>query len=121
MTATTVLRHERTVETYAPGDVIVRAGEPGTVMYTVISGEVGILVEERLVEVVGPGGIVGELALIDGGPRSATVVARSYCQLGVVDAARFARLTQETPHFALGVMRVLAARLRRQNATLQPS
>ncbi|HEU5100134.1 MAG TPA: Crp/Fnr family transcriptional regulator [Roseiflexaceae bacterium] len=62
----------------------------------------------------GPGGIVGEMALIDDRPRSATAVAATDCRLVPIDERRFTFLVQQTPMFALAVMRVMAERLRRR-------
>jgi CRP-like cAMP-binding protein len=84
-------------------------------MYVVKDGEANIVVHGKVVETVGPGGIVGELALIDTQPRSATVVAKTDCQLVPIDEKRFMFLVQQTPYFSLHVMRVLADRLRRMD------
>lgn len=71
-----------------------------------------MIVHQRVVDTVGPGGILGEMALIDRNPRSATAVAKTDCQLARVDETRFKFLSQQTPYFALEVMRMLAQRLR---------
>jgi len=84
-------------------------------MYVVMEGETEILDGPLLLEVAGPGSIVGELALIDDVPRSATVVAKTDCRLVPVDRKRFQYMVQETPFFALAVMKVLADRLRAKN------
>jgi len=107
------LRNEGKVESFSAGETIFAEGQAGEVMYVVTSGEVDILLRGQSVETVGPGGIVGELALIDTSPRSATVVARTDCALAPIDARRFQRLVQDTPYFAIQVMQVLADRLRR--------
>ena len=62
--------------------------------------------------------IVGELALIDDEPRTASVVAKTDCQLVAVDRRRFQYMVQETPFFGLAVMKVLADRLRKTNAKI---
>jgi len=62
--------------------------------------------------------IVGELALIDDEPRSATVVARTDCRLVAVDRRRFEYMVQETPLFGIAVMKVLADRLRKTSARI---
>jgi CRP-like cAMP-binding protein len=58
------------------------------------------------------------MGMIDEGARSATVVAKSDCKLLPIDRKRFNFLIQQTPHFALHVMRVIAERLRRTDAIL---
>jgi CRP-like cAMP-binding protein len=85
-------------------------------MYVVLDGEVELRVQGEVLEVAGPGDIVGEMALIDAKPRSATVRAISDCRLAPVDERRFLFMVHETPFFALHVMRVLADRLHRMNA-----
>ncbi len=70
---------------------------------------------DRHLETLGPDGIFGEMALIDDSPRSATVVALTDVTLAPIKENQFLFLVQNTPFFALSVMRVLASRLRRQN------
>jgi CRP/FNR family transcriptional regulator, cyclic AMP receptor protein len=103
------------VHVCAPGDVIFRTGDPGDVMYLVKTGWVDIFLGSELLDSVGPGGIFGEMALIGDEPRSATAIARTDCTLTPIDSGRFEFLVQETPYFAVMVMRVLADRLRRRN------
>ena len=85
-------------------------------MYIVKEGEVDILVHGKTVETVGPGEILGEMALIDQNPRSATAVARTDCQLVPIDEKRFTFLVQQTPYFSIEVMRIMARRLRQMDA-----
>ena len=98
---------------FAAGQIIFREGEPGDVMYAVLEGEVEIVVQGQVIDTTGPGGIVGEMALIDAGPRSATVKAATPCTLVPVSQRRFTFLVQQTPFFALQVMRIMAERQRR--------
>lgn len=98
------------------GTTIWAAGDTGKEMYVVLDGEVNIVVGDKVVETVRPGGIFGELALIDSSPRSAAAVARTDCRLAVIGERRFMYLVQQTPYFALEVMSVMAQRLRRQTA-----
>ncbi|HRS39809.1 MAG TPA: cyclic nucleotide-binding domain-containing protein, partial [Bacteroidia bacterium] len=78
-------------------------------------GKVDIIYGGALIDTVGQGGIIGEMALIGGEPRSATAVARTGCALTPIDERRFETLVQEAPYFAVMVMRVLVRRLRRSN------
>jgi CRP-like cAMP-binding protein len=103
---------------FAAGQPIFNEGEPGETMHIIIEGEVEIREGTVLLETAGPGSIVGELALIDDGPRSASVVAKTDCRLVAVDRRRFEYLVEETPHFALAVMKVLADRLRKTDARI---
>jgi len=97
------------------GQVLFTKGDAGHELYVVRSGELQILDGNRVFETVGPGGIVGEMALIDGGPRSATVRASTASEVVPFDERRFLFLVQQTPHFALRVMRVMSNRLRAMN------
>jgi len=114
MTSTIGLfKNATSFEVFAPGQTVFQDGDPARVMYVVKEGEVDILIGGKLVETVGPGGLLGEVALIDAHPRSGTAVARTECQLVPIDERRFTFLIQQTPQFALQVMRIMAERLRR--------
>lgn len=105
-------------ESFADGDVIFSQGEPGENLYVVRAGEVEIQCNGVTVDTVGEGSVVGEMALIDSTARSATAIARGDCKLIPVDEKRFTFLVQQTPFFAIHVMRVLAERLRKTNDLL---
>lgn len=106
-------------KSFTPGQYIFKAGDRGDTMYVVIQGEVEILVGSTTVEIAGPGSIVGEMALIDNEPRSATVVAKTHCRLVSVDQGQFQYMVSEGPFFALQVMKVMADRLRKTNAKIR--
>ena len=97
------------------GEVIFDRGEPAACMYVVVEGEVAVTIGSHPLETVGPSGIFGEMALITREPRSATARARTVCRVVEIPEARFVRLVQQTPNFALEVMRVLTARLKRRD------
>jgi len=103
-------------EAFQTGDTIFTEGEPGENLYVVRGGEVEIQSNGVTIDTVGEGSILGEMALIDSSARSATAVAKSGCELIPVDQKRFTFLVQQTPFFAIHVMRVLADRLRKTNA-----
>ena len=115
MTEIHVFRHAADALTIEPGEQLFREGDPGDVMFAVLEGEVELRVGGTVVESVGPGGILGELALIDSAPRSATATATTPTRVVRVDAERFNYLVNEHPTFALQVMTVMAERLRRSN------
>ncbi|HEY8602002.1 MAG TPA: cyclic nucleotide-binding domain-containing protein [Thermomicrobiales bacterium] len=109
------LQREGEGQTFAAGQTIFSAGDPGDVMYVVSTGEAEVVIDGRAVETVGTGGIFGEMALIDAQPRSATVVAKTDCLLMSVDGQRFERLVSHHPRFALQMMRILTQRIRNHN------
>jgi CRP-like cAMP-binding protein len=106
---------ETDVVTLAPGDVLFEKNEPGRVMYIVKSGEMQIIDGNYVYETVSAGGILGEMALVDAGPRSATVRAVRQSVVIPLDERRFLFMVSQTPFFALRVMRVMSARLRAMN------
>ncbi len=111
-----IFRTVDSVERLAAGDVIFSAGDPGDCMYVVREGTVTIHADGLPIEEVGPGGIFGELALIDSAPRSATATAATPCELVLLNERAFLYHVSQTPFFALNVMRVLSQRLRRASA-----
>lgn len=99
---------------FEAGQTVFAQGQPGDVMYAVIEGQVEIVKDGKVLESIGPGGIFGEMALIDPEPRSAAAIARTDCRLTTINARRFLQLVQQTPYFSLDVMRLLVLRLRRK-------
>ncbi len=84
---------------YPAGSVIVRRGETGDCMYFVAAGEVEILLAPQPIR-LGPGEFFGEIALLTGGPRTATVVAVQRCALLVLDIVDFRQLIGRQPDLA---------------------
>jgi CRP/FNR family cyclic AMP-dependent transcriptional regulator len=116
-----LFRNASDFEEHRAGGVIFATGAAAGCMYVVKAGAVAIQVDGVTVETVGEGGIVGEMALLDDAPRSATVVAVTDCELVPVDKKRFLFMVQQTPFFALEVMREMAERLRSMNQRLSRS
>jgi CRP/FNR family transcriptional regulator, cyclic AMP receptor protein len=98
------------------GQVIFEYGQARDFMYVVKTGAVDIVVRDEVVETVGEDGFFGEMALIDHAPRSATAIAKTDCTLIKIDERQFLFLVQETPFFAIIMMRTMAGRIRRRNA-----
>ena len=95
-------------------------GDEGSLMFVLTDGKAEVIVNNRVVETLQHGNIVGEMGIVSPGPRSATVVAKTDCQLVVIDEKRFLYLVQQTPFFAAQVMRVMAERLRAANQIITP-
>ena len=98
---------------YEAGRVVFEEGQPGDVMYAIIEGEVEITVKGQLIDLIGPGGIIGEMALIDSSPRSGTARVTTQAKLVPISQKRFTFLVQQTPYFSIQVMQIMADRLRR--------
>src|SRR6267154_4598754 len=103
------------------GQVLFTEGDPPSCMYVVKSGALRIRSGCVIYEDVSPGGIVGEMALVERYPaRSATVYALTDCELVAVDEARFSALVADAPRFALRVMQILSRRLRAMDRRYLP-
>ena len=116
-----LFKHSRDVIELDTGAVLFNHGDTGDCMYAVVEGAVALTVGGVQVEEVGPGGILGEMALIDRSPRSATASAVTATRVACVDQQQFSYLVQEHPTFALQVMSAMAERLRRANRPVDQS
>lgn len=99
-------------QSFAAGTPIFHAGDTGSEMYVIREGRVAIRRGGIVLNTLSAGDVFGEMALIDGSPRSADAVAESDCVIVPVNAERFDRMVQITPHFARTIMKVLTERLR---------
>jgi len=97
---------------YPPERVIMREGHFGVVLFVVLEGQVAIRVGNAVVEKVGPGGIFGEMALVDRAPRLATAVAESDCTLLAVSRQMFLYPAKKSPRFAISLLRAVSERAR---------
>lgn len=97
---------------YAAGDVVFEVGDTGDRMFGVVSGSVVLSRGGEEIARIGEGDTFGEMAIIDGSPRSATATAVVETELVAIDKRTFTFLVHETPTFALEVMASLAQRLR---------
>jgi CRP-like cAMP-binding protein len=105
-------RSDQETAVFEPGDAIIHDGDEGHEFYAIMEGEAEVVHNGKVLQLLKPGEIFGEMALIDASPRSADVIARTGCRLAVVNESRFLFLVQHNPYFALMVMRVMAERLR---------
>jgi CRP/FNR family transcriptional regulator, cyclic AMP receptor protein len=97
---------------FSPGDFIVQVGEPGYAFYLILSGNAKVLGRPRA-RTLSPGDFFGEMALIDGEPRSATVTASSDVHAMRLSRKPFLRLLEQEPRIALTILAELASRVRR--------
>ncbi len=98
------------------GDKLFLKGDQAPAMFVVVSGSIEVLMLGRLLERVGPGGIVGEMALIDGNMRCAAALTAMDTELVAIEKSQFLELVREEPRFALAVLGVLTRRLQAMNA-----
>jgi CRP-like cAMP-binding protein len=95
------------------GKVLMRQGETGTDMMVVASGSVSVERDGNRLNTLGPGDFFGEIALVDGGARTATVTAEEPTRLLVITHRDFHSMMDEFPEVADQVMNALANRVRR--------
>jgi len=97
---------------FQAGQTILREGASGILMYVVLEGNVAVHIQQRRVERIGPGGVLGEIALLDQSPRVASAVAETDCALLGMNRITFLRVLRNRPDFGESLLRGLADRLR---------
>lgn len=98
--------------TIGAGDKLFLKGESADAMYVVVSGTVEVLMFGRILERVERGGIVGEMALIDGDARCAAALTECETEVIAISRGDFLDMVRAEPRFALSVLEVMARRLR---------
>lgn len=106
-----VFKDSQDLVDFPAGATIIKEGDKGNQMYVVMKGDVIISLKNKILARALPGEIVGEMALINVEHRSASVTARSACQLALIDESSFRSLLEHVPEFTMHVMGVLADRL----------
>lgn len=101
---------------FSAGGMVFYEGDPGDAMYIVLEGEVDVQAHGQSVYRATKGEILGEMALIDSGPRSACARAITDCRLAKVDKERFMAVVKQNPRVSLQVMEILVHRLRSMDA-----
>jgi CRP/FNR family cyclic AMP-dependent transcriptional regulator len=94
------------------GTLIVDQGQTGREAFIVVEGEVEVKRNGRRVASLGPGAIVGELSLLDHGPRTATATCETDCTLLVIDSRRFTGVLDSVPAISHKLLATLATRIR---------
>ena len=97
--------------TFEPGEIVIRAGEPADAFYVIVRGRAGVA-GKHLSRTLREGDYFGELALVDDGPRSATVIAVDELRTIEVPKAAFLKFLEREPRLARRVMASLAKRVR---------
>lgn len=103
---------------YEPRDVVVQQSDPGGELFLIVQGHLKVVSagadgRDTALGIMGPGEVFGEIPLLDGGPRSATVAALEHCELLMIRREPFLHLLETSPKIAIELLRVLATRLRR--------
>jgi len=100
------------MDSYAPGDVIVKEGDVGQKLVVLVSGTADVIRKGKTLASLHRNDVVGEIALIDGRPRTAQVVATTEAEGVVVYATAFRKLLNSVPALSRNIMLALAMRLR---------
>ena len=108
----------------ARGSTIFAKGDPGDALMGVLAGTVKISVpsadgRDVVLNVINEGGIFGEIALLDGHPRTADAIAMSDCQLMIIERRDFVQFLRSQPDVTLKFIEILCARLRRTSEQVQ--
>lgn len=101
-----------------PGETIFKEGDTAKELYVIKSGQVEIQLGNRLLATLDANDILGEMALIDSAPRSATDTAKTDVELVPISKKDFLALVSRAPTFALDIMSTLVRRLRDANRAL---
>ena len=102
--------------TVPAGTALTIEGEPGRQAFIIAEGEAEVIHAGAVVAELGPGALVGEMSLLDNQPRSATVVAKTYLHLLVMEPRQFGALFAD-PHTAQWIAASLSRRLREAATT----
>lgn len=112
----TIARHSETVQ-LAPGVDLTEQGADGDAFYVVLDGTASVAVDGAVVNELGPGDWFGELALLDGHPRSATVTSVGELEVAVLGVRMFRTLLREFPDLAAQLLAGMATALREARGT----
>ena len=105
---------------FKTGDTLVREGDRGREFFVIVDGKMRVTRGGIDVADLGPGDYFGELALLDGGPRTADVVATTPLQVLVLGQREFTWLLDEVPGLTLKVLRSMAQRVRELDQKIYP-
>ena len=112
------LAEETDVVSFPAGSSVVEEGMLGATMFIVLSGEARVLRGKRRLSTIRPGEFFGEVALLDGAPRSASVVAETPLVAIRLYRRTLLRMLEAEPHLALKILDVLVRRLRDVTSSL---
>jgi len=102
----------QTMVRYERNHTVVKEGQAGVLMYVVVEGRLAVTIQGKLVEKIGPGGVFGEMALVDRTSRLATVVSETDCGLLAIGRNTFLDLVKASPDFAVSLLGAVGERAR---------
>jgi len=113
MTDAPITHRDEYTRHYKKSETIFLKGDLGNCMYILIAGQVEIRLDELVIDIINPGGMFGEMGIIEKAPRAAMAIASVPCSVLVIDERHFLELVQEQPFFALKVLRTAMERVRK--------
>jgi len=107
-----LLAEVTSVERYQAGSTVVTEGAPGTAFFVILEGRAKVVIGSRTITGLGPGDFFGEISLLDGDPRTASVVSDSPLLCLKLGGTHFLQLLSDQPKLMLKLFREVARRLR---------
>jgi CRP-like cAMP-binding protein len=111
---------------YGPRQEVLQKGDPALQIYVILSGRLKAITaggegKQAALSIMGPGEVFGEVAVLDGEPRSATITALEPCELLLLQRNDFFHFLERNPSAAIELLKVLARRLRRLSERFEDS
>lgn len=108
------------LKVYQAGEILFREGDPGESVFFIMSGKIQVIKnisgqESEILASLGEGDIVGEMAVLDGRPRSATVQASENTEVLEVHKDNFLSSMEQQPKLAINFLKLLALRIEQMN------
>jgi glucose-6-phosphate 1-dehydrogenase len=97
-------------DVFSPGDFIIRKGDTGQEMYLLVGGDVEVLDGDKVLATLGAGSVFGETSLLLSEKRTASIRAKTYCDLFVLDKADFNKVLRDHPQFASSILEIARTR-----------
>jgi CRP-like cAMP-binding protein len=101
---------------YNEGKVILREGQAGVLVYVVLEGSIAISIQGKVVETIGPGGVFGEMAVIERMPRAASATAETDCLVLAIDNKMFLGLIKSSRRFGVSLLSAVSERAKQMTA-----
>lgn len=107
-----IFQKQPDLRTLKAGDAVYHEGDTADYMYGIIEGEVEMVKHGKVYETLKPGAVFGVGGILGVGPRQSNAIAKTHCKLAYLEEKHFLFVVQETPMFAIEVMRNYSNRLR---------
>jgi CRP/FNR family cyclic AMP-dependent transcriptional regulator len=106
------------LKTQRAGKVLIQQGEPGAEFFIIVEGEALVTIDGKKVAKLGPGDFFGEMALLNRGPRTATVTCATDLQVEVISRRDFSLLLEDSPTLTRKILSSMASRVREADSRM---